>query len=81
MNKRRIVITALVGAIAVSTLSMTLTLAWYSSSDRLKVSTFDIDMNGNVQLLMSTSKDLETFKENLTNEDLVEAIKKWRNKA
>ena len=72
MNKRRIVITALIGAIAVSTLSMTLTLAWYSSSDRLKVSTFDIDMNGNVQLLMSTSKDLETFKETLTTEDLVE---------
>lgn len=72
MNKRRIIISAFAGAIAISTLSISLTLAWYSSSDRLRVNTFDIDMNGNVQLLMSTSKDLNTFKENLTSEDLVE---------
>ena len=72
MNKRRIIISAFIGAIAISTLSISLTLAWYSSSDRLRVNTFDIDMNGNVQLLMSTSKDLDTFKENLTSEDLIE---------
>ena len=72
MDKRRIIITSLIGAIAVSTLSVSLTLAWYSSSNRLKVSSFDIDMNGNVQLLMSTSKELESFKDKLTKEDLVE---------
>ena len=72
MNKKRIVITALIGAIAVSTLSVSLTLAWYASSNRLKVSSFDIDMNGDVQLLLSTSKELETFKDKLTKEDLVE---------
>lgn len=62
----------MIGAIAVSTLSVTLTLAWYASSNRLKVSSFDIDMNGNEQLLLSTSKELETFKDELTKEDLVE---------
>ena len=72
MDKRRIIITSLIGAVAVSTLSVSLTLAWYSSSNRLKVSSFDIDMNGNVQLLMSTSKELESFKDKLTKEDLVE---------
>ena len=72
MNKRRIIISTLVGAIAVSTLSVSLSLAWYSSSNRLKVSAFDIDMNGDVELLVSTSKELETFKENLTTEDLVD---------
>ena len=72
MNKRRIILTALIGAIAVSTLSLSLTLAWYGSSDRLKINSFDIDMSGNVQLLMSTSKDIESFKDKLTNEDLVE---------
>ena len=72
MNKRRIILSALIGAIAVSTLSLSLTLAWYGSSDRLKINTFDIDMSGNVQLLMSTSKDIESFKDKLTNEDLVE---------
>ena len=72
MNKRRIILTALIGAIAVSTLSVSLTLAWYASSNRLKVSSFDIDMNGNEQLLLSTSKELDTFKDKLTKEDLVE---------
>lgn len=72
MNKRNVILTALIGAIAVSTLSVSLTLAWYSSSDRLKVNSFDIDMSGNVQLLISTSKELDTFKEKLSNKDLVE---------
>ena len=72
MNKRRIILTTLIGAIAISTLSISLTLAWYSSSNKLKVSSFDIDMNGDVQLLMSTSKELDSFKEELTKEDLME---------
>ena len=61
----------MIGAIALTTLSVSLSLAWYASSDKLKVNSFDIDMNGNVQLLMSTSKELDTFKEKLTREDLV----------
>ncbi len=72
MNKRRIVLTAMIGAIAISTLSVSLSLAWYASSDKLKVNSFDIDLSGNVQLLMSTSKELDTFKEKLTAEDLIE---------
>ena len=72
MNQRRIIIGAMIGAIAISALSISLSLAWYSSSDRLRVSSFDIDMSGDVELLMSTSKELETFKEELTKEDLVE---------
>ena len=72
MNKRRFILGTLIGAIAISTLSISLSLAWYSSSDRLKVSTFDIDMNGDVDLLMSTSKELDTFKQSLTTEDLVD---------
>ena len=62
----------MIGAIAISTLSVSLTLAWYASSNRLKVNSFDIDMSGNVQLLLSTSKELDTFKDKLTKEDLVE---------
>ena len=72
MNKRKIILTALIGMTALSALSASLTLAWYSSSDRLKISTFEIDMSGDVQLLMSTSKDIESFKQELTKEDLVD---------
>lgn len=71
MNKRRIVLTALIGAVALAAVPISLTLAWYGSSDRLKVNSFDIDMNGDVQLLMSTSKDLSTFKQELKTSDLV----------
>ena len=72
MNKRKIILTAMIGAVALTTLSVSLTMAWYASSDRLKISSFDIDLNGDVQLLMSTSKELESFKEKLTKKDLVE---------
>ena len=68
MNQRRIIIGAMIGAIAISALSISLSLAWYSSSDRLRVSSFDIDMSGDVELLMSTSKELETFKVELTKD-------------
>ena len=71
MNKRRIIIGSLVGAAALMLVPISLTVAWYSSSDRLKISSFDIDLNGNVQLLMSTSKELDSFKTKLTKEDLV----------
>jgi len=72
MNKRKIILTALIGATALSTLSATLTMAWYSSSDRLKINSFEIDMSGNVQLLISTSKEIDTFKQELTKDELVE---------
>lgn len=71
MNKKRIVLTSIIGMAAIATLSVSLTWAWYASSDHLQVDSFDIDMNGNVQLLLSTSKELDTFKQKLTNEDLV----------
>ena len=73
MNNRKIILASMIGAIAVSTMSAFVgTFAWYASSDRLKVNSFDIDMNGNVQLLISTSKELDTFKQKLTTEELVE---------
>lgn len=72
MNKKRIILTSIVGIAAIATLSVSLTWAWYSSSDRLKINSFDIDMNGDAQLLMSTSKELDTFKQELTSEDLIE---------
>lgn len=72
MNKRKIILTALIGATALAALPISLTLAWYASSDHLKINSFDIDMSGNVQLLISTSKELDSFKEKLTNKELVE---------
>ena len=48
MNKKRIILTSLIGIGAIAAVSVSLTWAWYASSDRLKINSFDIDMNGNV---------------------------------
>lgn len=72
MNKRKIILTALIGVTALAAVPVSLTLAWYASSDHLKIDSFEIDLNGDVQLLVSTSKELDTFKTKLTNDDLVD---------
>ena len=72
MNKKRIILSSLVGTAAIAALSVSLTWAWYASSDRLKINSFEIDLSGNVQLLVSISKELDTFKEKLESKDLVE---------
>ena len=63
-------LSAIIGATAISALSVSLSLAWYASSDRLKINSIDIGIKGDQFLLMSTSPELETFKEELTDDDL-----------
>ena len=70
MNKRRLIISLVTGTIALSVLSLSFSLAWYASSDRLLVNTIDIDIKGDHDLLISTSPELDSFKESLSNEDL-----------
>lgn len=72
MNKRRIIISAVTGTIALSVISLSLSLAWYASSDRLLVDTIDITINsGDHHLFVSTSPDKETFKEKLEKDELL----------
>lgn len=61
MNKRRIFVSSLVGAIALVGLSVSLTLAWYASSDRLSVRSLDVGVAGSADLRLSTSPELDTF--------------------
>ena len=44
MNKKRILISAMVGTIAFAALSVSLTLAWYGASDRLAISGLDVSV-------------------------------------
>ena len=68
MTKRRIILTSLIGTLALSTLAVSLTLAWYGASNLLSVNTFEIDIIGNQTLKISTKKDLDTFREEITDE-------------
>ena len=68
MNKKNIILTAIVGTIALATLSVSITLAWYGASNRLQVNTIDVGIVGNGELKVSTSKESGTFVESLTGE-------------
>ena len=74
MKKSRLIIALITGTIALSVLSLSLSLAWYASSDRLTINTIDLNIrtDPDVDLLISTSPELDTFKESLSQEDLNE---------
>lgn len=73
MNKKRIIISALTGTIALSVISLSASLAWYASSDRLVIDTIDLTINsGDHHLFISTSPELDTFKEKIEEEELID---------
>ena len=76
MTKKRLILTALIGTIAIGTLSASITLAWYGASNLLSVNYFDITIVGNTTLKLSTSKDLDSFREDLTSKQLKEDMEK-----
>ena len=61
MNKRRILISTLIGTIALTGLSVSLTLAWYGASDRLNVRPLEVSVAGTTDLKVSTSPDIDSF--------------------
>ena len=72
MTKKRIILTSAIGTVALGTLAVSLTLAWYGASNLLSINTFDITIEGNTTLKISTSRELDTFKEELTARELKE---------
>ena len=68
--KQRIIMSCIIGSVALSALSLSITLAWYASSDRVNVGAFEVKINGNHNLLISTVNEIGTFKESLSKEDL-----------
>lgn len=74
MNKRKLVISLILGTVALSVISLSASLAWYASSDRLQVNSIDLDLrtDESVGLYIGTSTNEEAFKEKLSNEDLNE---------
>ena len=61
MNQRRIVLSAIIGTIALAALSLSFSLAWYASSDRLGVSTMEISIAASKGLKISKSMDNDSF--------------------
>lgn len=76
MTKKRIILTSLIGTVAIATLATSITLAWYGASNMLNINTFDIGIVGNTTLKLSTKTDLDSFREEITSEQLKEEIGK-----
>ena len=72
MNKRRLIISLILGTVALSVISLSASLAWYASSDRLQVNTINLDLRTDeeVGLFISTKEDKDSFKDKLETDDL-----------
>ena len=70
MNKKRIVLTALVGTVALAAISVSITLAWYGSSNRLSVNYLDVGIKGDDHLKLSLTNEEGSFVSHLGNEQL-----------
>ena len=65
MNIRKVIITSLVGSIGIAVLSLSLSFAWYNTSENLYLDTLEIRVSGQQSLLISTSGDEGSFVESL----------------
>ena len=79
MTKSRLILTSLVGITALLAVSLSFSLAWYSSGDRLSISTVDLSLATDPALKVSTSKELSTFvdKLNLNSDEFEEDSEKF----
>lgn len=79
MNFKKVIITSLVGSIGIAVLSLSLSIAWFNTSENLYLDTLEIRVSGQQNMLISTQPELDTFKESLkyhmddTDNDLEDA--------
>lgn len=65
MKSRRLILTSLVGITALVAVSLSMSIAWYSNSDRLSISAVDLSVATDPLLKVSTSNELSTFVDEL----------------
>ena len=72
MRKSRLVLSLILGTVALSVLAIPVaTIAWYASSDRLLINTIDLDLRSDdVELAISTRPEKESFKNELKQDEL-----------
>ena len=63
--KNRLILSSLIGVTALTAVSLSLSLAWYSSGDRLSISTLELSVRTDPSLKVSTSNELSTFVDKL----------------
>ena len=75
MNQKRLVVSLIIGTIALSVISLSASLAWYASSDQLHVNSIDLDLRADEDagLFISIETDENSFKPKLTNNQVLKA--------
>ena len=71
MKKRRLILGFYVGAISLSVATLSMSIAWYASSTRLRIESILISIDCDRQLAISTQPD-KGYKHSLSNDDLME---------
>lgn len=69
MNTKKIILTLYVGIIALSTLGLSFSLAWYASSSQLHVDSIEIALDCDRDLKISTSSNFENLTDILSREE------------
>ena len=72
MNKRKIIISALTGTIALTALSISITLAWYGARDRLSIENLEVGVTGKGDLKISLSPEMDSFVTDLVDTQKIE---------
>ena len=72
MKRSRLVLACLISLVALSSVGVATSLAWYQGATHLGVSSLDIELAGDNDLLLSTSPEFATFKNKLSTSDLPE---------
>ena len=65
MNNKRLILSSLVGITALVAVSLSMSIAWYSNSDRLSISAVDLSVRTDPLLRVSTSNELSSFVDEL----------------
>ncbi len=65
MNIKKVIITSLVGSIGIAVLSLSLSIAWFNTSENLYLDTLVISVSGEQQLRISTTGEQGTFVESV----------------
>ena len=61
MNFKKLAIAAIVGSIGLSVLGLSLSIAWYNTSENLYLDTLVISVSGEQEILISTQPEIDTF--------------------
>lgn len=70
MKRSRLILGTLISLIALSSVGVGTSLAWYASATKVEVTSLIVELNGDQKLLLGVDEDVSKYKESLDNNDL-----------